>query len=132
MVIMHIGQCSPWLSICHRIGNSGLRAATVVLSHIKLLQQLLFLFSLLLNDLLSAKVALVLPRAERRLVIARSRATIAHSCNAVLDNALGAFGVWVLVLGGEALAVQRQGAVCCRDLALLVGDHRGRLAVEHH
>ena len=132
MIIVRIGQCSSRLAVCHRIRYSGLRAATVELSHVKLLQELLFLFSLLLNYLLSAKVALVLARAERRLVIARRRATIAHSCNAVLDNALGALGVLVLLLSGKALAIQRQGAVSSCDLALLVCDHWGWLPVEHH
>jgi len=132
MIIVRIGQCSPRLAVCHRIWYSGLRAATVELSHVKLLQELLFLFSLLLDDLLSAKVALVLARAERRLVIARCRAAIAHSCNAVLNNALGALGVLVLLLSGKALAIQRQGAVCCGDLALLICDHWGWLSVEHH
>jgi len=42
------------------------------LAHVELLQQFLLLFSLLLNDLLAAKIALELARTKRSLIITGS------------------------------------------------------------
>ena len=72
LIVMSIGQRSPWLGVRYRIRHSGRRSSFAILAHVKLLEQFLFLLSWLLNDLLPAKITLKLPGAQRRLIIAGS------------------------------------------------------------
>lgn len=72
LIIVSVGQCSSWFGICYRIRHSSRRTSFAILAHVQLLEQFLFLLSLLLNDLLPAEIALKLPGAERRLVVASS------------------------------------------------------------
>lgn len=129
---MHIRQSSPRLRIRHRIRHASLRASSRILAHVKLLQQLLLLLPLLLNDLLPTEVALVLPGAQRRLIVPRGRPTVAHTCNAILNNALRAFAIQILLLGRKTLTMQRQRAVRGSDFTFLTSGHRHCLGIKHH
>ena len=78
-VLLRIGLSSSRLiAVRHKVVSAAW-SSLPHLTHIKLLEKLLFLFSLLLDDLFATQIALKLARTERCRIVARSRSAVGAS-----------------------------------------------------
>lgn len=83
---LSICKGSSRLAIGHCVGCTANLSALAHLAHVELLEKLQLLFSLLLNDLLAAEVALKLARTEGRWIIPGRRLGIASAGPRVLQG----------------------------------------------